>query len=143
MNVRPSASSRTAWPNSMQVELSVSVLYQASSSPVTVTRARSRSRTGVGAMSVNSRRAGTRSPAGAWPPSVGACRWMWPIAPVPSRRRTSVCTPSLTTVIEWATTRIDRTRSARVGCVARALKGRIRVLQRRSGNPNGYSSRSA
>ncbi|CAM5722885.1 hypothetical protein SCALM49S_03276 [Streptomyces californicus] len=100
-----------------------------------MTRARSRSRTGVGAMSVNSRRAGTRSALGAWPPSSGACRWMWPIAVAPSRRRTSVCRPSLITVMEWATVRIDRTRSARVGCVARGRVRRIRGLQGGSATP--------
>ncbi|CAM5723155.1 hypothetical protein SCALM49S_01896 [Streptomyces californicus] len=41
------------------------------------------------------------------------------VLPSAVRRRTSVCRPSLITVMEWATVRIDRTRSARVGCVAR------------------------
>ncbi len=115
----------------MQVLSVASVLYGADSRPVTVTRARVRSRTGVGAMSVNSSLTGMRSPDGAAPGSDGSCRWMWPIAAVPSSRCTSTgSSPSLTTVIEWAAVRIASARSAGVGWVTREWGRRIQFLQR-------------
>lgn len=80
---------------------------------------------GVGAMSVSSRRTGTRGCVAEDVPSWGACRWTAPMAP-PSSRWTSWCLPSLTTVIDWAARRMERTRSAGVGRVGWLLGVRIR-----------------